>query len=1221
MDEPSYSDRRNRLSRQVRTIPPFVGRRQELNWLEQSLQDAIAGHARVILIQGEAGVGKTRLLQEVRSDALRRGLQVCYGRGYEDLSLPYLPFVEALRALLEQIPADVEGALGADMEIIGRLLPRNRGSIPAASPSSPSIQGDRDKLQLFLAVSRVITTLAQRCPTLFILDDLHWSDRSSLDLLSQLVFTVADMAVRERVPLLIIATYRPVEPQEYLARMIARLQREKTCQTFVLPGFTEAEIHEFIRGMGLVRPSHQLIATVGEATQGNPLFIQEVLHHLMQQEALQERSGFLVAMASASDLPLPDHVTGAIVARMEKLGEGCRRVLTLAAFLGERFSLPTLNAVSSVNEDELLNMLDEGMRQRLLLSEGQMFQFVHPLIRHVFYHEPSAARRQRLHRQIAQTLECLYADSLDAHVLEIAHHLVRAGSTAEADTVVSYARRAGDQAFAVSAWSEAARYYDAALSIAESTGQLSIYDRAELHYRAGFAYYRDTDVGPSLDHYEKAIEGYRLTGDVRGLAEVLMGKTRAYITQAAVPYGTLADVRPLEEVVEALGENEPQLRGRIWAIMAEVYWHARQAAKAVEMAQRALAIGQHLQDDRLCAHACFALALAQTQNLYVKDAIESYQNALSYGRHADDLWLQGWALHRMCVVLSRLGRLDEADAVAQEAYELTRRTHNWADYSLILAALTNVAVIRGDFAAAERRTHEAMVIVSRTRYPWGGVWALLGLASARALCGSSVEAEDALDLLVEPGRVFTDAGPTFKADTLVFHQLSQVYSEAVGGLKRHLTVNPMETTSEEPLDIASLPRLCALAEIGDFMDALTPAVPPYRVLSLAAERGVLFTHGWVFLIPRVLGVAATLNQWWDKAEAHFQTAIDVATGVGAKPELGRSYLDYARMLAGRGGRNDRRRAIALLRQAAPIFDELGMKPFVRRSAQLAEMLQVRISLPLRPRGGYQDNLNAQEVEVLCHIAEGRTDQEIADDLILGRKTVAQHVSNLFNKIGVSSRTAAAAYVFEKELAFQPRSRSGMEPAAGLGRVAGKDKALRQHIPPQPTEPLRIILVTDMESSTALLQSLGDAKAHDLIGLHNVIIRDCLQAHRGTEVTHTGDGIEASFRSASNAVECALAIQRAFAKYNQEHPHRPIGVRIGLNAGEPILTEDRLFGTAVNTAFRICTRAQPGQILVSEIIRQLAAGKGFTFTPRGRLTLKGLPGRFHLYEVHWEEGHP
>ena len=157
----------------------------------------------------------------------------------------------------------------------------------------------------------------------------------------------------------------------------------------------------------------------------------------------------------------------------------------------------------------------------------------------------------------------------------------------------------------------------------------------------------------------------------------------------------------------------------------------------------------------------------------------------------------------------------------------------------------------------------------------------------------------------------------------------------------------------------------------------------------------------------------------------------------------------------------------------------------------------------------------------------------------------------------------------------------------------------------------------MEGSTALIRRWGDAKALELFRIHNTIIRDCLHKYCGSEVTHTGDGLEASFASAVDAVQCAVAIQRAFAMHNQAHPDAPIRVRMGLNAGEPLATEGRLFGTAVHTTFRICGRAHPDQILTSDVIRQLAAGTGFVFANRGRTALKGISGLVQLYEVQWE----
>jgi class 3 adenylate cyclase len=408
-------------------------------------------------------------------------------------------------------------------------------------------------------------------------------------------------------------------------------------------------------------------------------------------------------------------------------------------------------------------------------------------------------------------------------------------------------------------------------------------------------------------------------------------------------------------------------------------------------------------------------------------------------------------------------------------------------------------------------------------------------------------------------------------------------------------------------DTYSLAPLCALVEISDLMAAPTVTGTPYQALSRTAERGIFFSSGWMFLIPRVLGVAAGLIHSWDAAEAHFQMAIDIATNVGAQPELGRAYLDYARMLKTREGRNDRHRAIELVKQASPIFYKLGMSPFTRQAEQLAKALRTRIPRVPKPPSRYPNNLSEREVAVLFQIAHGRSNQEIADHLMLSPQTIARHVRSLGNKIGVNSQRAAEAYVARRGLASQVQPRMRLETTAAPERLYGRGKA----------RPLHIILVTDMAASGALIQRWGDAKAHELLRLHNRLIRDCLRRNRGVEVTHTGDGIEASFASTSSATTCAVSIQKAFAEYNREHPSHPIHVRIGLNAGEPISTEGRLFGTAVHTTFRICGRARPGQILVSHVVYQLVAGKGVVFVDRGRFALKGLAGRMRLYELLWE----
>jgi eukaryotic-like serine/threonine-protein kinase len=1173
----------------VKATAPFVGRAQEIALFDRWLREAAAGEPRVVLIEGDAGIGKSRLVHEVQSIAAGLGMDVCFGRCYEDLALPYLPFIESLLPQLERLPDGMRRSVGSDFDFISNVL-RRADSTSSSSRYSLTVPADHERLQLLLAMGHVIVKLAQQRPMVFVVDDLHWADRLSLDLFEHLAFTVTDLAGRDKVPLLIIGSHRPVATTERLARLSARLRREEITRTFTLHGLSEAEISELLGGLGLRRPAHQLTATMSEATQGNPLFIQEVLHHLLREDALREQGGYLVTTTAPADLRLPEEVTVAIITRARAVSDACRHVLTFAAFLGDTIHLKQLSVVSGTDENGVLLLLEEAMRQDLLRSEADTFHFAHPLIRHVFYHEPSTPRRQRLHREIARNLQALYVNDVDAHLLEIAHHLVRAGTAADAQMVAEHARRAADQAFGVFAWTEAARYYEAALTAAESTGQLPIQERADLHYWAGLAHYYDQDVGPCLHHYDKAIDGYRTAGNLPGLAKALMEKTRTHFTLATVPLGTVTDIQPLEDVLAALGNSEPGLRGHIAAVVAEAYRNGRQAVKATQWGQQAVDIGRELQDDRLCAYAGFALGLAHINDLHVHDALDSWQTALIHARRADDFIREAWALHRIPLALTLLGRLAEADAVAVRACESTRRSHDWSNHSLGLSHQASVAATRGDFALVERCAHEAMSMVSRSHYPWGAFRALLALASARALRGAWGEAYDVLDILVEPGRVFQDAGPVILAFARIFRELLRAYADEKNGAVQPLAADVMDIIGR---DTYSLAPLCALVELTEIGAARVSIDLLYERLSNASAQGIVFSSGWMFLIPRALGVAASVRRRWETAEAHFREAVEVAAKTSARPELARTHLDYARMLIRRGGESNRRTALELVKAAGPIFSELGMQPFAERASAVSQAAGIDMPVLAPRRQVYPNDLSEREVDVLVRMARGRSRLEIAGDLMLGRTTIAQHIQSIFDKINVEDEAAARAYAVESGL-------TAAKPEEGNA-----------------SRSLRIILVTDIVASSALIQRAGDARAHDLMQHHNRLIRQCLAGHDGVEVIHTGDGIEASFVTAASAVECAIAIQKAFAAHNRTHPSEPIDVRLGMNAGEPIATEGRLFGAAVHAAFGICARARPGQILVSDVVAQLTAGQAFNLTARGRIGLKGL-GRIRVYEVSWQE---
>ena len=189
----------------------------------------------------------------------------------------------------------------------------------------------------------------------------------------------------------------------------------------------------------------------------------------------------------------------------------------------------------------------------------------------------------------------------------------------------------------------------------------------------------------------------------------------------------------------------------------------------------------------------------------------------------------------------------------------------------------------------------------------------------------------------------------------------------------------------------------------------------------------------------------------------------------------------------------------------------------------------------------------------------------------------------------------------------------------LGKIEDTACSAQHFQPSQPPAEtaFRTILFTDMESSTAITQRLGDARAMELLRTHNAITRHALTAHSGNEVKHTGDGIMASFASVSRGVECAITIQRGFSAHNEQNPDTPIRVRIGLTAGEPVTEDQDLFGAAVQLASRICDCAEPSKILVANVIRELCIGKDFLFADRGETALRGFEDPVRLYEVSWQ----
>ena len=255
----------------------------------------------------------------------------------------------------------------------------------------------------------------------------------------------------------------------------------------------------------------------------------------------------------------------------------------------------------------------------------------------------------------------------------------------------------------------------------------------------------------------------------------------------------------------------------------------------------------------------------------------------------------------------------------------------------------------------------------------------------------------------------------------------------------------------------------------------------------------------------------------------------------------------------------------------------------------------------------------------------------ADELIIGR---AQDAGLLLENATVSRRHARISWNGNAYVLEDMESKNGTwindRPVAkaivlndgdvirfgDLPFVFTQDASATMTLQSAPSRSLATILFTDMASSTALTQRLGDAGAQEVRRVHNDIVRGALSSYGGSEIKHTGDGIMASFSAASSALDAAIAIQRGVAEHREANPGSPLQVYVGLNAGEPIGEEDDLFGTSINLAARICDHAQPDQILAADVVRQLAAGKDFLFADLGETELRGFEDPVKLWELSW-----
>jgi DNA-binding SARP family transcriptional activator/Tfp pilus assembly protein PilF len=484
---------------------PLIGRGRELDTMRQLLLaiEGITGSPpgnraparssmpHFLLLSGEAGIGKTRLAEELSMEANQREWAVVWSRSYEQEStLPYRPWTELLHALVQDVPPShllavlkehvpgFEETVATRLERLFALLPALAGHPYDAARSTPALPPEQERLHLWETTLGLVNALSQKTPLLLVLDDLHWTDESSIDLLAYLARHLQSQRV------LLVATYRDTEPtaSPRLRTLINDLRREQAVLTLPVQPLTSTQIGSLVSYL-----PEELVRRIQTQAGGNPFFAEELARCSLPEadkyreastrtspsSGLAEREQEILSLSPSSEPmeggAVPEAITAVLERRLGSLSSQCQNLLSRATILGGSFELDHLIAIGDYDEDTLLDLLEEALRAGLLSEEGSgeriIYHFWHPLIVNHLYERLSAARRARLHRRVATMLEERYMEKghEGAPAATILYHLSKGGN--DPARFARYAILAAHQAYAIAAYAEAKQYYVQAIQM------------------------------------------------------------------------------------------------------------------------------------------------------------------------------------------------------------------------------------------------------------------------------------------------------------------------------------------------------------------------------------------------------------------------------------------------------------------------------------------------------------------------------------------------------------------------------------------------------------------------------------------------------------------------------------------------------------------------------------------------------------------------------------
>lgn len=910
---------------------PFVGRHAEVARLRAAWEEAATGRARTVVVTGQVGVGKSRLVAECAVVVDRAGGAVLLGRCEEEPLVDYQPFIEALAALWPRIPP------AARREAHRRLAPElspllppvdpdpwrpptlasrptDRLADPRAAPSPPT-DPQAARYRLFEAVTRLLVAASREAPILLVVEDLQWADAPTRKLLRH----VALRADRSR--LLVVATVRAVELSGPVLDLVEAVRRGVGCDVVALEGLSDADTLALVRADHAVARVHdddgvrRLAARLRRETDGNPLFLTELLRELADDPA-----------PGTGTLTIPPTVRDVVVRGLARLGDATRDVLTAAAVIGRTFRSDLLPAATGRTAEAVEHALDQATRAGLLTpltDRPGHLAFVHALVRSVVEDEAPPARRAGLHRRVGEALE---AEDATAHVAELARHFLAAATPADNQRAVAYAEAAARRSLAALAYERAADLYERALPALDLAPRPDPARRCDLLLAHASAARRGGLHGPATESARQAVGAARDLGDPLRLADA------ALETAAAAPVWT-ADpglAALLRDAAAGLDGDHPDRRARLLARQAQAEYYTAPRERRRDLGAAAIRIARTARDDATLAAVLSARHAALWGPSDAEDRLAAADEIVAVADRLGDpeLALQGhaWRL----IDLLELGDVAGADLAIVAHARLARSLRQ--PLAIRDAALWAAmrALFDGRFEDAEREIERALALSRRAHDPDGDLYRWVQRYWLRFERDAS---EDDLHRLVAAYEELAGRYPhvpAWRAKIALLHArlgdrpAAQAVFRELGG----------ERFSRLPRDAVWLAGLTYLAEVIAFLRDRDQAAIVHDALAPFAERFVVVDRALLCLgaVSRPLGLLADVLDDVEGAVAHLTDAVARLDRVGARPLAARTRVDLAELLTRRTGRSAATRA--LLDVAGPAAVELGMARLAERVAAL-----------------------------------------------------------------------------------------------------------------------------------------------------------------------------------------------------------------------------------------------------------------------------------------------